>query len=526
MKRYQFRVTLFLMLGFSILTALLYTSFFIINDNFFKDKSTDQLLLIGESMNTHLSQTIKSDYDIASNYVNLYKDNQTPLEDMVLNKESLNLNGMTPDFFGLKTSSSVLINGETYLFTDVYDETTYFRMPVSIYPINTVVLRQENANIRVEYNLLNAFVNEDNFIINSTYQGPEPQTAVLGLDYFINRIDEVGFEVDFNQSASIGDYVFNVSYVQQVSVAGFNLTWNYQAYEDFTVHKLKSDDSLISNVTFISDTVYAGLNIIMDYEYISTTDYVAYLDNPASRTIVTLPSTGINYNAYDDYSAYYIIGQVQMSDLSFYSPTFYLPSGSIIRRITDIDNAASPELQSELLSTDFSPGDDESVFNFIQYRVYAEDYDQFDANYNTHYTDYFVAVQDITNNVYFDLTIRYDQNITNFNLEKVFVTFDLYQSGTKKSSMSLFSHFEGSNVGSNLQFRSSMSGSYRIIVDLPEGYSFIIQFESSSIVVQTDQFMIPSDIIPRKYSVTITIIKTNLTLAWGQEEIIDFNPTT
>jgi hypothetical protein len=388
------------------------------------------------------------------------------------------------------------------------------------------VLRQEIANIRVEYNLLNAFVNDDNFTISSTYQGPEPQTAVLGLNYFINRIDEVGFEVDFNQSASIGDYVFSVSYMQQVNVAGYNLTWNYQAYEDFTVRKLKSDDSLISNVTFISDTVYAGLNIIMDYEYISTTDYVAYLDNPASRTIVTLPSTGINYNAYDDYNAYYIIGQVQMSDLSFYNPTFYLPFGSIIRRITDIDNAANPELQSELLSTDFSPGDDDSVFNFIQYRVYAEDYDQFDANYNTHYTDYFVAVQDITNNVYFDLTIRYDQNIVNFSLEKVFVTFDLFQSGTKKTSMSLFSHFSGSNVGSNLQFRSSMSGNYKVSIDLPEGFTFVIQFESSSINVSEDTFNIPSDIIPRKYALTITVVRTNQTPPWGQQEIVDYNPTT
>ena len=281
------------------------------------------------------------------------------------------------------------------------------------------------------------------------------------------------------------------------------------------MRKLESDVSLIENITFISDTVYAGLNIIMDYSFMNASDYVNYLDNPGTRPIVTLPSTGINYNENDNYNAYYIIGQVQMSDLSFYAPTFYLPFGSEIRLITNEIEADNMDLQSTDLFADFSPGEDENAFNYVHYRVYAEDYDRLDNNFNQNYTDYYVAVQDITNNIYFDLTIKYDQNISNFDFGKVFVTFDLFQNMIKQTSMSLFSHFTSTNTGDNLQFRSSMSGVYRVSIDLPDGYAFDIQFESSSIVVSGDSFTIASDILPRRYSLTITVMEGNTRLTLG-----------
>ena len=53
-------------------------------------------------------------------------------------------------------------------------------------------------------------------------------------------------------------------------------------------------------------------------------------------------------------------------------------------------------------------------------RVYAEDYDQ----YPTHYTDYYLAVQDVTNNIRFEINI---DNQSNVNLDQIFVTIDICQ---------------------------------------------------------------------------------------------------
>lgn len=389
-------------------------------------------------------------------------------------------------------------------------------------PLNeSSLLREEISFFRVEYDLSNMYLTNNNFIVVSSYLGNDPSNALINQAYFIDIINR-GFEVDFDYSAAIGDYTYNAKFQQELTIYGELVTWEFD-YETMYITKIASDVSNLTNITFISDTIYAGLNIIIDYELITEPIYVSYIDTPAIRRITTLPSSGISYNEYGDEQSFYVIGQVQKSDLAYYSPSFYLPTGSIIRKIIDENNAFDPSMQSKDLFDDFT-FDIAGGFKYIQYRVYAEDYIINDPVYGNHYTDYFVSVQDITNNIYFNLSIIVDNSVLAFDFDKVFVTFNLYNLEVIQSSMSLFSYFNGTRTGSNEQFRSSMSGTYIIDMDLSEEYYFEIEFVSSGVNIVDNEITIPSELIPRRYDMILRIINNPNVLEWGQQDIIEYIP--
>lgn len=163
----------------------------------------------------------------------------------------------------------------------------------------------------------------------------------------------------------------------------------------------------------------------MDIALLTDVSYQGYLDDRTSREIIVLPTSGISYNDYLNYQEYWVIGQVQRTNLSYYAPTFTLPLGASIYRIIDEDNADDPLLQSTDFSTDFNPIGDGTTFNFVHYRVYAEDYDKDNPTYNTHYTDYHVAVQDVTNNIRFEITVVIDSSISPIIFDKLFITLNI-----------------------------------------------------------------------------------------------------
>ena len=383
------------------------------------------------------------------------------------------------------------------------------------------MLREEISFFRIEYDLSNVYLANNNFTVESSYTGGDPDNAILNQAYFIDYIIK-GFEIDYDYSAAIGNYSYSPLFQQELTIAGETVNWEF-VFETMTIIKLASDVSNLTNITFISDTVYAGLNIIMDYELITEVTYISYIDNPSTRRITTLPSSGISYNEYENEQTFYVIGQVQKSDLAYYSPLFYLPTGSIIRKIVDENNANDPNMQSTDLFDDFT-FDIAGGFKYVQYRIYAEDYIIGDPIYSTHYTDYYVSVQDITNNIYFNLTILVDNSVIAFDFEKVFVTFNLYQNELIQSSMSLFSYFNGTRTGTNKQFRSSMSGKYSIDIDLPEGYDFQIEFVSSGVTVVDKTITIPSELVPKRYDMILRIVSDNTELDWGKQDVIDYTP--
>ncbi|MDD4482263.1 MAG: hypothetical protein PHP18_03495 [Bacilli bacterium] len=389
-------------------------------------------------------------------------------------------------------------------------------------PINeSSLLREETSFFRIEYDLANVYLYDNSFTIDSNYIGDDPNNANLNQAYFINYFNN-GFEVDYDYSSAIGEYLFIPKFQQEKLIYGQVVNWEFN-FETMSITKLASDVSNLTNITFVSDTVYAGLNIIIDNVIINEASYLSYLDAPASRKITALPSSGISYNEYEEEQSFYIIGQVYKSDLNYYSPSFYLPTGAIIRKIIDVSNADNPELQSVDLFDDFT-FDISGEFKYVQYRVYAEDYIIDDPEYGTHYTDYFISVQDITNNIYFNIIVLVDDSVVSFDFEKVYITFNVYQAGLVKSSMSLFSYFDGTRVGINEQFRSSTSGNYMIGMDLSEEYDFEIEILTTNVNIQGKTVIIPSEIIPRRYDMILRIVNNNQELEWGQQEIIDYIP--
>jgi hypothetical protein len=300
------------------------------------------------------------------------------------------------------------------------------------------------------------------------------------------------------------------------------VSWNY-TFQTVIITKLLNDNSHLQQISFVTDTVFAGLDTVMDIVELTGTTYQEYLLDRSTREIIVLPTSGISYNDYINSQAYWVIGQVQRTNLNYYAPSFTLPLGASIYRIIDEANANDPSLQSTNYYADFNATGDISTFNFVHYRVYAENYDMNNPSYSQNYTDYYVAVQDVTNNIRFEMSVIIDSSIDPIIFTKLFITLNIDDEIDSTTSMSLFAHFyETQYTGTHVQFNSSMSGQYTVVIDLPIEYDFVLSFSSPDVVVVDGGFYISNSIIPRKYEFTITIVESGLTDAWGQRLINNF----
>ena len=390
---------------------------------------------------------------------------------------------------------------------------------------NLIIGYEDQPTLRIEHDFSNTYFHGDTLLTITDLFTPDEigQVSLRDVDFFIQEIPNVGYEIDFNKNIPLGVYEYQLSYSQEVLIWNQTLTWSY-TFESVTLTKVQNDNSLLDDVLFVTETVFAGFNTIMDYLEITPLTYELYLEQPSQRTINILPTKGIIYNEFDDYSAYWIIGQVQQTNTSVYQPVFKLPEGAIIRKVTNFVETGYA-FQSEDLSADFSPIGD--TFNFILYRVYAMDYDQNNLNY----TDYYVAVQDVTNNIRFNLTVI---NNTTTLIENVFVEISLCQLGENYNeactvdqsilSMAVFSTYDApTDTYTNNQFQTTSYGTYTITANLPKGFGYTIQVQQVSIT--GNAFYLENSILPRKYYVTLTIIDVPSDYEWGQQEIVEILKT-
>ena len=384
----------------------------------------------------------------------------------------------------------------------------------------------ESPTIRGEYDFDSTyFPNADVLDVDISFVPLIPEEeAFINQDYFISILVGHGYELDFSRMTPMGTYTVTTHYVSTVELYGVILSWTYEL-QSTTLIKVQNDDSLLNSIAFVSDTVFSGFDTIIDIEVITPEAYIDYLLYPETRKINLLPSRGIAYLDYDEEPIYWIIGQVQRTNLTVYEPVFYLPDGAIIRRVTDQVNIGY-EFQSETLMSDFSPLD--FGFNFVQYRVYAQDFDE----NPDHYTDYFIAVQDVTNNIRLNLTIIND---TDLYLDKVFVRVNVCQIEDDyseecpyddiKISMSIFSYYnEATGTFTNNQFVTSMYGTYQIFVDLPLGYE--IEVKVQTVLIDGKAFFLEDSIIPRRYFVTVTIKEVGHVSDWGYNITEEYLPET
>ena len=383
----------------------------------------------------------------------------------------------------------------------------------------------DSPTLRLEYALNKIYFSPEEVIdVNLDFiPAAGENMAVLDQDYFIRPIYNIGTEVDFNQQIPIGSYTVSASFSREQTVLGQSLTWQ-KTFESVTIIKLKNDDSLLKNIMFVSETVFAGFDTIVDVVEIDELSYVDYLMYPSTRIINVLPTTGIYYGGYDNSQTYWIIGQVSRTNLSAYVPTFEIPDYAKIRRVTDLENIHY-DYQSTNLYADFTIVDE--GFNFILYRVYAHDFDE----NPDHYTDYYVSVQDVTNNIKFNLTIV---NETDVLIERVYIKINIYpyaddytgelDDNLIQASMSAFSYYnELTDTFINSQFQTTMGGTYALVVDLPDGFRYEVELQTSSII--GGRFYLESSILPRKYYVTVRIYEDIIPeIPWGLHKEFHFEP--
>ncbi|MCF7930928.1 MAG: hypothetical protein K9L02_05425 [Acholeplasmataceae bacterium] len=371
----------------------------------------------------------------------------------------------------------------------------------------------EAPTIRVEFDLATVygdFLTTTSDFVPTNIGG----SAIEDVDFFITHLPSLGYEVDFNQHIELGIYTFTSSYQSSITLWGETIVWDFD-FQSIQMIKIKNDDSQLQNIMFVSDTIYSGFNTIVDIEEITDLSYMDYLLYPELRVMTVLPTTGIYYGEYTNNHVYWVIGQVQKTNLNYYLPTFVLPDGAMIRRVTDFINVGY-DSQSENLASDFSPFGNE--FNYVLYRVYAHDYDE----NQSHYTDYYVAVQDMTNNIRFNLEVI---NESSLQINDLYVRINVCQLGEdytgdcsyqdtvlSMTSHSLYDPF--SQTFENNQFQTTMYGTYQMTIDTPDDIGYTIKVQSTTIFGTS--FYLEDSILPRKYYITITLIDQIDMISWGQ----------
>ena len=429
----------------------------------------------------------------------------------------------------------------TTTFTHYLLEAPLAQLPVNLYKnggvLNSVtdpvtIYYEEAPTVRVEYGFDDVFFPGETVLSMVTGFTPLDigDNAIQNEDYYVQTVDGMGFEVDFNQETPKGEYTFRLTYSNAVTLWGQTISWS-RVMNTVYANKLRNDNSHLVNVLFASESVFDevldAFNTIIEVDEVTPLEYEQYYDpeNPTQREIVALPTSGIDYDIYYDYQAYWVVGQVQQTNLSAYLPTMYIPDGASIYRVIDEINMGY-EFQSDVLAADFADYGTGESLNYVHYRIYAEDYDDDPL----HYTDYYIAVQDTTNNIKFDVTVI---NETDQRIDEVFVHVNVAQVSPDYEdeitnemiaiSMNLFSYYDPETLNyTNNQFMTSMYGRYMVYVDLPDGFDVDIEFQQA--FIDGSSMYLESSRIPRRYYVTIHIIEsTPETPDWGYQAIFAFD---
>ncbi|MCK7487963.1 MAG: hypothetical protein MZU97_22565 [Bacillus subtilis] len=155
------------------------------------------------------------------------------------------------------------------------------------------------------------------------------------------RCPTTGMTIAFGQAAPIGIYEVSLVYQETYTYTNasyplFGLVQEWDlVYQAPTIRKVGNTNSRLTNIAFTSDSVYAGLNVILHPTIMDEELYVSLLLNPPLREMILLPITGIQYNQHIDKQSYYIIGQVSETNLVYYAPTFFAPVGANIVRMNN-----------------------------------------------------------------------------------------------------------------------------------------------------------------------------------------------
>lgn len=231
----------------------------------------------------------------------------------------------------------VSINADgTYIFVDEFEK---YETPTYGFDFALGAFYVGDEEFRVAYCDLNG-----NEITDTAVK------AILEENTVVSVNQGQGFNITFKDSALSQDYYIKLVYENSVSdffdrsTETQELTWTVDVTKTennfgiINIKKLKNKNSYLDNVTFISESVIASIKTLVDVKEFTETTYNTMMES-ATREIVCLPGQ-IHYNkyAYDikKQSAFYVIGIVDKTDLSFYAPEFTLPDGASVYKIVTI----------------------------------------------------------------------------------------------------------------------------------------------------------------------------------------------
>ncbi len=318
-------------------------------------------------------------------------------------------------------------------------------------------------------------------------------------------------------------------------------------FQEVLITKAKSSSSLLKNASFSSDNTLAVQNVYVD-NVILTTSYETQTKDKITYGV----RSGINYGTYNTSKIYWVAGEVSDTDVSSYTPTFTLPTGGTMYRIddsvtitssTDITSIDSKYLysqDSDSWKADYTNATDED-FKFVKYVIFAEDYVEGDATYGSHYTYYYVAVVDKTYTVRFTVNVKFDslttQNKYHESSNLIFMTFVKYAyeddnvtvsknidnystaiSFLKQNDVNNFTgYYNGDKELKECSFPSNKSGVFLIKLDLLDGYKFTYTVnKKDKVYAQDETFEAKALLVPRNFTIDITITSTSTTNDWGE----------
>lgn len=391
--------------------------------------------------------------------------------------------------------------------------------------------RTATPSILVYYDLSKYYIHDDCLSLSATYSEDGATFNEDTTKCEAHIINNKYVVLDFN-SDDPGYIKINLTYTSEDNRS--------VSFQEVLITKAKSSISLLKNISFSSDNSLTVQNTIVDYEELTESTYDSYYNTASNRRINVGVRSGINYGSYNDKEAYYIAGEVSDTDVSSYKPTFTLPTGSTIYLVnSDGTLSGDGTTTSDALKADYTNSSD-SDFKFIRYRIFAEDYVKDDATYGTHYTDYYVAVVDKTYTVRFNVNVKFDsldsQEKYYTSSKLIFITFIKYEYSKTETDISKLNienystaisflqdkdvnnktgYYDSSKTFKECSFPSNKSGIFLIKLDLLNGYTFTYKVNNTTYAADKP-FEAKALLVPRKFTVDITISSTTLTTTWGE----------
>lgn len=208
MKQYRVRLTILILLAFLILSGVLFTSYYMISNNFVNKKAEENIVVISDSAKVHLDFNLQDDYLEFIKFYELYKEETNPVREMLQNINNITLQGVNFSGIGYIEDTGFKINDTDYNFKTLYSLSTYYNMNISIYSFTDILEANLDEKIYLVFQYENVIAYLD---ANLYFEGIITLNDSLASNYFIMHKDGYIFHSGNEQYSKqrFGNYITN-----------------------------------------------------------------------------------------------------------------------------------------------------------------------------------------------------------------------------------------------------------------------------------------------------------------------------